>query len=100
MKGQLRLPAVLSVVVLTGGAVVAALGCGDDRSRPDAPTTDGPRADAGRVDARPVDGAPADAGCVNFCFPDGTGTGNECPFPTCATGVDHTTCPDHCTIGI
>jgi hypothetical protein len=86
MRGQLRLPAVLSVAVMTAT-------CGGGGG-PD-------------VDARPVDGAmtadatqPDAVECINYCFPDGTGTGNECPFPTCATGPDNTMCPDHCTIGI
>jgi hypothetical protein len=87
MRGQLKLPAVLSVAVLTAVSVGELVGCGgDDAPEPDARVVDAPGADAME--------------CVNYCFPDGTGTGDECPFPTCGTGPDFDMCPDHCTIGI
>ena len=88
MKRPFRLPAVLSVVVLSGAAVNAIVACGGD----DAP----PPADAARADAT----GPDAVNCVNYCFPDGTGTGDECPFPTCATGPASDVCPEHCSIGI
>jgi hypothetical protein len=92
MRGQLKLPAVLSIVVMTSGGVGAVVGgCGDGSPDPDARLADAPR-----VDARPPDATV----CVNYCFPDGTGTGDECPFPTCATGVAFDECPDHCDVGI
>jgi hypothetical protein len=96
MRGQLRLPGVLSVAVLTAVSVGEIVGCGDGGSPdPDA------RADGRLPDGPPVDGLTPDAvECVNYCFPDGTGTGDECPFPTCATGPDFMTCPDHCSVGI
>ena len=91
MRGQLKLPAVLSVAVLTAVGVGQMVSCGSESPQPD----------AGRADARVTDAPGPDATeCVNYCFPDGTGTGNECPFPTCATGPAFDVCPDHCSIGV
>jgi hypothetical protein len=91
MRGQLKLPAVLSVAVMTAVSVGELVGCDGDSPAPD----------AARADARVPDASGPDATmCVNYCFPDGTGTGDECPFPTCATGPNFDECPDHCTIGV
>ena len=75
------------VVGAVATAAVVTTGCGDEEP----PTPDGRTADA----------TPADAVmCVAYCFPDGTGTGDECPFPTCATGPNFDQCPEHCDVGI
>lgn len=78
MKRQLRLPAMLSVVVLSAAA------CGGSKPDPD---------------ARVVDAAPDAVVCADFfCVPDGTGTGDECPFPTCSSGPMGLDCPEHCQL--
>ena len=78
MKGKLRLPAVLSVVVLTAAATVAVTSCDDD---------DPPPADAATT-------------CDEYCFPTGGSGDQNCPFPTCATGPNLDVCPADCDVGI
>jgi hypothetical protein len=79
MARHLRLPALLSVVVLSATA------CGGG-SKPD-------------PDARVVDATPDAVVCPDFfCVPDGTGTGDECPYPTCSTGPTGLECPEHCQV--
>jgi hypothetical protein len=79
MKAKLRLPAVLSVVVLTAAATAAVTSCGDD----DPP----PQADAATT-------------CDVYCFPAGGSGQQNCPFPTCATGPNLDVCPADCDIGV
>ena len=63
---SLRIPAVLAFTV-----VGAAAACGDGKPTLDAST------------------------CQTYCIPQAPG-GNNCPPPTCATGIRHDVCPAGC----
>ena len=68
----LRIPAALAFTVVGAAASVAALGCGDEKPKLDAST------------------------CEVLCIPGSSGTGSNCPPPTCATGSNHDMCPAGC----
>jgi hypothetical protein len=69
---QLRAPAVLAFAVVGATTAALVLSCADSAPKPDAAIS-----------------------CVVYCVYQSVDNGN-CPFPTCATGTDHDTCPQGC----
>jgi hypothetical protein len=69
----LRLPAALAFTIVGAAAGAAAGGCGDEKPGLDASTK-----------------------CEVLCIPAGSGSGGNCPPPTCATGSNRDVCPAGC----